>query len=69
MQDALEEKLGAIECERGNMEVQWNNIQKCVLVIVNDLIWKVRRRENRPRITHEVVSKMDARRKWKNVNK
>jgi hypothetical protein len=28
--DRLEEKLGAIKCESGNVEVQWNNIKKCV---------------------------------------
>jgi hypothetical protein len=28
---SLEEKLGAIKCESGNVEVQWNNIKKCVL--------------------------------------
>jgi hypothetical protein len=25
VQDTLEEKLGAISCENGNVEVQWNN--------------------------------------------
>jgi hypothetical protein len=30
VQDTLEEKLGAIECESGNAEVQWNNIKECV---------------------------------------
>jgi hypothetical protein len=29
--DRLEEQLGAIKCESGNVEVQWNNIKKCVL--------------------------------------
>ena len=28
--DRLEEQLGAIKCESGNVEVQWNNIKKCV---------------------------------------
>jgi hypothetical protein len=27
VQETLEEKLSAIECERGNAEVQWNNIK------------------------------------------
>jgi hypothetical protein len=31
--DALEEKLTAIKCESGNVEVQWNNIKKYALVI------------------------------------
>jgi len=30
VQNTLEEKLSATECEGGNMEVQWNNIKKCV---------------------------------------
>jgi hypothetical protein len=29
--DSLEEQLGAIKCESGNVEVQWNNIKKFVL--------------------------------------
>jgi hypothetical protein len=29
VQDALAEKLGAIKCESGNVEVQWNNINVC----------------------------------------
>jgi len=28
--DTLEEKLGAIECESGNAEVQWKSIKECV---------------------------------------
>ena len=31
VQDTLERKLGAIECDSGNVEVQWNNIKECVL--------------------------------------
>ena len=30
VQDTLEGKLCAIECESGNAEVQWNNIKECV---------------------------------------
>ena len=33
VQDTLEEKLGAIGCDSGNVEVQWNNIKECVLDI------------------------------------
>jgi len=33
VQDTLEEKPGAIECESGNAEVQWKNIKECVLDI------------------------------------
>jgi hypothetical protein len=50
--DSLEEKLGKIKCESGNVEVQWNNIKKCVLDTMSDLM----------------ISKMDEQRKWKNVN-
>jgi len=28
MQDTLKGKLGAIGCDRGNVEVQWNNIKE-----------------------------------------
>ena len=31
MQDTLEEKLCAIECDSGNVEVKWKNIKECVL--------------------------------------
>ena len=43
VQDTLEEKLGAVECESGNVEVQWNNIEKCLLNTVSDLVGKVKR--------------------------
>jgi type I site-specific restriction endonuclease len=66
--DSLEEKLGAIKCESGNVEVQWNNIKKCVLDTVSDLVGKVERRARKPWITQEMISKIDERRKWKNVN-
>jgi type I site-specific restriction endonuclease len=66
--DSLEEKLVAIKCESGNVEVQWNNIKKCMLDTMSDLVGKVERRARKPWITQEMVSKMDERRKWKNVN-
>jgi type I site-specific restriction endonuclease len=66
--DSLEEKLGAIKCESGNVEVQWNNIKKRVLDTMSDLVGKVERRARKPWITQEMISKMDERRKWKNVN-
>jgi hypothetical protein len=34
VQGILEEKLGAIECENGNVEVQGDNIEKCVTDII-----------------------------------
>jgi hypothetical protein len=44
VQDALEEELGAIECESGKVEVQWNNIKKCALDTTSDLAVKVKRK-------------------------
>jgi hypothetical protein len=66
--DSLEEKFGAIKCESGNVEVQWNNIKKCVLDTKSDLVGKVERRARKPWITQKMISKMDERRKWKNVH-
>ena len=68
MQDTLEEKLGAMECESGNAEVQWKNIKECVLDTISDLVGKVENRARKPCITQEMISKMDERRKWKNFN-
>jgi len=68
VQDTLGGKLGAIECDSGNVEVQWNNIKECVLDTFSDLVGKVEKRARNPWITQEMISKMDERRKWKNVN-
>jgi hypothetical protein len=46
--DRLEEKRGEIKCESGNVEVQWNNIKKCVLDTMSDLVGKVKRRARKP---------------------
>jgi len=43
VQNILEEKLGAIECESGNAEVQWKNIKECVLYTISDLVGKLKR--------------------------
>jgi hypothetical protein len=66
--DSLEEKLGVIKCESGNVEVQCNNIKKCMLDAMSDLVGKVEKKARKPWITQEMISKMDERRKWKNVN-
>jgi len=68
VQDTLEEKLCAIECDNGNIEVQWKNIKECVLDTISDLVGKVEKRARKPWITQEMISKIDERRKWKNVN-
>jgi type I site-specific restriction endonuclease len=68
VQDTLEGKLGAIGCDSGNVEVQWNNIKECVLDTLSDLVGKVEKKARKPRIIQEMISKMDERRKWKNVN-
>ncbi|PNF24655.1 hypothetical protein B7P43_G18069, partial [Cryptotermes secundus] len=43
VQETLEQKLGAIESESGNAEVQWNNIKECMLDTISDLMVKLRR--------------------------
>ena len=50
------------------MEVQRKSIKKCVLdrLAMSDLVGKVDSGARKPRITHEVVGKMDEQRKWKN---
>ena len=68
MQDTLEGKLGAIECDSGNFEVQWNNIKECVLDTLSDLVGKVEKRARKPWISQEMIIKMDERRRSKNVN-
>jgi len=68
VQGTVEEKLGAIECESGNVEVQWNNIKECVLDTIIYLVGKVEKRARKPGITQEKISKIDERKKWKNVN-
>jgi hypothetical protein len=55
--DSLEEKLGAIKCESGNVEEQWNNIKKCVLDTMSDLVGKVERKAREPWITQEMIIK------------
>ena len=48
--------------------LEWNNIKECVLDTLSDLVGKVEKRARNPWITQEMISKMDERRKWKNVN-
>lgn len=47
------EKLGGIKCESGNVEVLCDNIQKCMLDSVSDLVGKVDRRARKPWVTQE----------------
>ena len=68
VQDTLEEKLGAIGCDSGDVEVQWNNIKECVLNTISDLVGKIEKRARKPWITQEMISKMDERRKWNNIS-
>jgi len=68
VQDTLEEKLGTIGCDRGNVEVQWNNIKECVLDTISDLVGKVEKTARKQWVTQEMISKMDERRKWRIVN-
>jgi hypothetical protein len=59
VQDTLEEKLGAIGCDSGNVEVQLNNIKECALDTISDLVGKVEKRLREPWITQEIISNMD----------
>jgi len=43
-------------------------ITECVIDTINDLVGKVEKRARKPWITQEMMSKIDERRKWKNVN-
>ena len=60
--------LCATECDSGNVKVQWKNIKECVLDTISDLVGKVENKARKPWITQEMISKMDERRKWKNIN-
>jgi hypothetical protein len=44
VQDIPEEKLDAIECQSGNVEVQWNNTKKCMLNTMSEMVGKVGRK-------------------------
>ena len=56
VQDTLQGKLGAIECDRGNVEVQWNNIKECVLDTLRVLVGKVEKRARKLWIIQEMIS-------------
>jgi len=68
VQYILEERLHVIGCDSGNVEMQWKNTKECVLDTISDLVGKVDKRARKPRITQELISKMNERREWKNVN-
>jgi hypothetical protein len=68
VQDTLEGKIGTIECDSGNVEVQWNNIKECALDTLSDVVGEVEKRARKPWITQEMISKIDESMKWKNVN-
>jgi hypothetical protein len=68
VQDTLQEQLGAIECESGNVEMQWNHIRKCVLDTMSDLVGKADRKAREPWITQEMINKMLEHGKRKNVD-
>ena len=52
----------------GAIEREWNYIKECVLDTLGDLVGKVEKRARKPWITQEMITKMDERRKLKNVN-
>jgi type I site-specific restriction endonuclease len=68
VQETLEEKLIATECESGNAEVQWKNIKECALDTISDFVGKVEKRARKLWTTQEMISKIEKRREWKNAN-
>jgi hypothetical protein len=62
MQNTIDEKLSANECESGNVEMQWNDIKICVLCTMSYLVGKVERRRRKPRNKQIMTSKVDKRR-------
>ena len=69
VQDALQDKFCAFECESGDVEMQWNNIKKGSVNTTSDLLVKVDWGARKPWITQEVISKMDEERKWMSTTK
>jgi len=63
VQDILLQNLSALECKTGNVGARWNNIQKCVLDTISDLVRKIDRKAREPQITQEMISKMNERKK------
>jgi hypothetical protein len=57
--DNIEEKIGAIECDSGNVKVQWNNVKECVLDTISDLFGKAEKTARKPCITEEFISKLN----------
>jgi type I site-specific restriction endonuclease len=54
--------------QTGNVEMQWNNVKKCMLDTMSDLVGKVYRKVRKPWLMQEMINQMDERREWKNVN-
>jgi hypothetical protein len=54
--------------QNGNVEIQWNNIKKCMLDTMSDLVGKVYRKVRKPWIRQDIINQMDERWQWKNVN-
>ena len=49
--------------------MQYKNINRCLLDIMNDLAGKVDRKARKQWITQKVMDKMEEGRKWKNFHK
>ena len=54
--------------QNGNVKMKWNNIEKCMLDTMSDLVEKVYRKVRKPWITQEMINQMNEQRQWKNVN-
>jgi hypothetical protein len=56
----LNVKVGILKCS--------GNTKECVLDTMRYLVGKVEKRARKPWITQEMITEMNERRKWKNVN-
>jgi len=57
VQDTLEEKVGAIGYDSGNVKVHWKNIKEFMLDNISDLIGKFENRARKPRIHRKLSVK------------
>jgi uncharacterized Fe-S cluster protein YjdI len=45
--------------QNANVEMQWNNIKKCMLDTMSDLVEKVYKKIRKPWIMQEMINQMD----------
>jgi hypothetical protein len=60
--------LCKIECENMNVVARLSSMKECLLDTLSDSVGTVERTARKPWITQEIISKINERKKWKNVN-